>query len=903
MNTPPPLLAAGSPTPRASLPSKRRSLLTVLVAIALSSIGILAAPQPAHAADGVTKNGTTMTITAGSSPFSQITSSDSSPSFQVHSAAHGDMVYPYSPTDFLTGFSFGDFSTGTINFPSAAPVSPILTSRPTARGRDTALDRIGGSGTPADPWWFEMGVSNASYQLVQRVSYAAGAPSVRVDLTVKNLTATDFHSTNGQLTTGLDCVFAGSDTGPIYFQGDAIQCASGADPTGARMTYAPIQTPRLVAGGDGTFVAGTRAGFGTQGVMNSGVATIQYWDPATHTCYSFASSSAYPSAVECGNDNDNGMVFSWAVPSIPAGQSVTRSYVMSFDADTPVVGLSPNVTVDQPTVGIGGQVTYTATVANAGPDAAPNAQAGLLLPAGMQFVSSNGNYDPVTGVWETGPIAVGGTATLTLVAQATTSGQMSLGVSQIISNTIDTTLCAVGAEQNCGQAATVTVTNSVDLTASTIVAAPATVVADGTPSTVTVSLKDAQGNPFTDASTVAITSSVGTVGAVTDNGDGTYTTTVGSMELGTGVVGFTVDGNPAAATANVVFTAGVVSAADSDLTVTGGTRIGDGVDAHTATVTARDAQGHPVAGATIRFAVSAGATVGTPSAVTDGNGVATTSVTSDTPGSYSVSATTAADAAVNGSPQSVTFAAGAADLTKSTITTDRQSIRADDADTSTVTVQLRDANGNAITSGGDAVVIASSDGTISTTTDNGDGTYTAHLRSSAAGLATVSFSVSGASSANTATVEFTDATPPDAPVVDPSDGSALTGSAEPGSTVTATDPDGHVIGSAVAGADGRFTIIPEPSLVDGTVVTLVATDDAGNESAPTQVTVRVPVAVEPPQDTPVAPVAPVDNGQLAHTGSDVGEAAWWGLLLLALGCGSVLLIAVGRRKEKEHVAE
>jgi uncharacterized repeat protein (TIGR01451 family) len=42
--------------------------------------------------------------------------------------------------------------------------------------------------------------------------------------------------------------------------------------------------------------------------------------------------------------------------------------------------------VDQPTVGIGDQVTYTATVANAGPDAAPNAQACLRLPAGMQFV-------------------------------------------------------------------------------------------------------------------------------------------------------------------------------------------------------------------------------------------------------------------------------------------------------------------------------------------------------------------------------------------------------------------------------------------------------------------------------------------------------------------------------------
>ena len=741
-----------------------------------------------------------MTITAGSSPFSKIWSSSASATFQVTSAAHGDMVYPRTPDDFLTAFSFGDFSTGTIAAPSTSPIAPILSSNPGTPTRDYTLDKIGGSGTPADPWWFEMGVSNASYQFIQRVSYAAGAPSVRVDHTVKNISSTDFQSTHGQITTGLDCVFGGSDTGPVFFQGDAIQCASGADPNGARMTYIPIQAPRLVAGGDGGFTGDLRS-FGNRGVKTSGPSSDRYWDPATHTCYEVNSSSVNPLVVACGGNHDNGMVFSWAVPSIPAGQSVTRSYAMSFDADLPVVALSPNVTVDQPEIGLGGQVTYTVTVANAGPDSAPNAQAVIRLPTGMQFVSSNGNYDPVTGVWETGPIAAGGTATLTLVAKATTVGQKSLGVSQIISNTIDTTLCAVGAEQNCGQTATVTVTNSADLTRSTIVASPATVVADGTPSTVTVSLKDALGNPFTGAAAVAISSSVGTVDAVTNNGDGTYTATVHSTVPGTGVVGFTVDGIPAPATANVVFTT------------------------------------------------------------------------------------------------------GAADLTKSTITTDRQSIRADGAETSVVTVQLRDANGNAITSGGDAVVITSSGGTLSTTTDNGDGTYTAHLTSSAAGFATVSFSVSSVTSANTATVAFTDATPPDAPVVDPSDGSALTGSAEPGSTVTATDPDGHVIGSAVAGADGRFVIIPEPRLADGTVVTLVATDDAGNESAPTQVTVRVPVVVEPPQDTIVAPVPPVDNGQLAHTGSDVAEVGWWGLLLLALGCGSILLIAVRRRKEKEDVAE
>ena len=66
----------------------------------------------------------------------------------------------------------------------------------------------------------------------------------------------------------------------------------------------------------------------------------------------------------------------------------------------------------------------------------------------------------------------------------------------------------------------------------------------------------------------------------------------------------------------------------------------------------------------------------------------------------------------------------------STVTATDSTINADGISTTTITVQLKDVNGNNISSGGETVVISTTAGTISSVTDNGDGTYTATLTSS-----------------------------------------------------------------------------------------------------------------------------------------------------------------------------
>ena len=75
--------------------------------------------------------------------------------------------------------------------------------------------------------------------------------------------------------------------------------------------------------------------------------------------------------------------------------------------------------VSDPTPNVGDVITYTIRVTNAGPDNATNVILQDLLPAGVDFLSAvatQGNYNPVTGVWAVGTVLVEGPQTLTITA-------------------------------------------------------------------------------------------------------------------------------------------------------------------------------------------------------------------------------------------------------------------------------------------------------------------------------------------------------------------------------------------------------------------------------------------------------------------------------------------------------
>lgn len=106
-----------------------------------------------------------------------------------------------------------------------------------------------------------------------------------------------------------------------------------------------------------------------------------------------------------------------------------------------------------------------------------------------------------------------------------------------------------------------------------------------------------------------------------------------------------------------------------------------------------------------------------------------------------------------------------------------------------------------------------------------------------------------------------DSTPPAAPVVNPSNGSSISGTAEPGSTVTVTDGSNNPVGQTTTDGQGNWSITPTTPLPNGSTVTVVATDAAGNPSNGTSTVVD--------SSAPSTPVVNPSNGtSLSGTGEE-----------------------------------
>ncbi|MFG8639187.1 Ig-like domain-containing protein, partial [Pseudomonas aeruginosa] len=66
-----------------------------------------------------------------------------------------------------------------------------------------------------------------------------------------------------------------------------------------------------------------------------------------------------------------------------------------------------------------------------------------------------------------------------------------------------------------------------------------------------------------------------------------------------------------------------------------------------------------------------------------------------------------------------------------------------------------------------------------------------------------------------------DAVAPATPVLDPSNGSVIAGTAEAGATVILTDGNGNPIGQATADGSGNWSFTPGTPLANGTVINAV----------------------------------------------------------------------------------
>src|SRR5690606_25124070 len=81
--------------------------------------------------------------------------------------------------------------------------------------------------------------------------------------------------------------------------------------------------------------------------------------------------------------------------------------------------------VNNATPVVGDEVVFTLVATNAGPNDVSQAQVNDLLPSGYAFVSatpSQGTYNPTTGVWDIGNLAIGSETTLVIRATVNPTG-------------------------------------------------------------------------------------------------------------------------------------------------------------------------------------------------------------------------------------------------------------------------------------------------------------------------------------------------------------------------------------------------------------------------------------------------------------------------------------------------
>jgi len=265
-------------------------------------------------------------------------------------------------------------------------------------------------------------------------------------------------------------------------------------------------------------------------------------------------------------------------------------------------------------------------------------------------------------------------------------------------------------------------------------------------SLLTVQTKDDFGNDLTAGGfTVEFSASGGTstgiIGPTVDNGDGTYSATftgnvAGSATTITASLNGTAISTPSP---TIGVLPGALSLDVSGISASAGT-ISAGLTS-VLTLTAKDAFGNliPAGGETVVFSTVGGTSGGVLSPTTDnGDGTYTAVFTGQIAGTSATVAASVGGVPVTTTPPTLTVIPGAASAVASVVMASAGTVASNTG--ATLTLIAKDAFGNQLISGGDAISFAAGGGTstgnIGTAVDNGDGTYTATFTGILAGTAT-----------------------------------------------------------------------------------------------------------------------------------------------------------------------
>ena len=319
---------------------------------------------------------------------------------------------------------------------------------------------------------------------------------------------------------------------------------------------------------------------------------------------------------------------------------------------------------------------------------------------------------------------------------------------------------------NAGKSGSTTLSvtpGAASLTASTFTGTASSIVANGSStSTVTLHLKDFFGNDLgaSDGSTIILATDTGTIGTTTDNGDGSYSATVTSpTSTGTATVTATRNGSGFAQSFLVALTPGPVSAGVSTATAAPGSVTANGTSTATVTVTLKDANGNVVEGKSVSLGQGSGSStiVGSPAA-TDAAGVATFTVKSTVAETVTYAAADTTDSTAIAQQPAVTFTPDSVSASQSSVVASASPVAADDIATSSITVTLKDANGNRVA--GKSVSLDQGTGSSTITppsaTTNGSGvaTFSVHTGTAQTVVYTATDTDDAVTVTQTATVQF-----------------------------------------------------------------------------------------------------------------------------------------------------
>ncbi len=343
------------------------------------------------------------------------------------------------------------------------------------------------------------------------------------------------------------------------------------------------------------------------------------------------------------------------------------------------------------------------------------------------------------------------------------SGQAIFTVTSVKAETVTYTATDATDSLTVTQTGTVTfVPGAVDAAASTVVASKANVIANNVDSaTITVTLRDAGNNAISNRSvTLSQGSGSSTITATqgTTNASGVATFTVKSTKAEGITYTATAGGVTVTATAGVTFQPGSASAAQSKVEASKANVSADNVDTSIIMVTLTDSNGNPIGGKSITLAQGSGGSTISPSTavMTNASGQVAFTVKSTRAETVIYTATDATDSITLTQTASVTFNPGAVDANLSTITTSKANVAADNTDTATITVHLKDSSGNAIS--GKNVTLSQGSGSSAITATQGttdaSGVATFTVKSTKAEAVTYTAVSSGVTLATTTGVTF-----------------------------------------------------------------------------------------------------------------------------------------------------